>query len=619
MDFPAGEVSDALQCAVRSLDEREEMEPFVRDILADSSDTPHGPAEIADIMTHKLTIKESAALAAFILKGKSFRVVRPKDVSHQIYRLEKISGLRLAVFAASGTILDAAKEQFVSTADRLGIRYCILDTIDLSRLFVAYGFLCPRDGQRIMAGRCKCGYSPARRILNVFQRESVKELKHAHSLDQRAGLIVLPTGTGKTRIAARDARSFGAKSVLYVAHTHEILDVAQSEFEAVFGTKEVTRHCDQTTLKSPRMVNLVTIQLIRNNMKALRCRDYDYVIVDEFHHAAAPSYRQLLSHLAPDFLLGLTATPFRGDRQDIAELCDGNILVQFELRSGIDTGVLSTYHYFGCFDDIDYSKLKHRLSNYSIRDLEKALIIPERDAAIARKWRERAENKPTLAFCCSHRHAHRMSESLNENGIPSAVYLSDTDMIQRKNLIDKLQHGEVRILCTVDVLNEGADMPFVECLMFLRPTESKRIFFQQHGRGLRKCVGKSHCVVIDFIGNFKNAYRIVEYHGLLPYPEDEPASSLSSVQTAKEVLNLPLSCEVHFEDKVIEIFAEQTLDPRHATRHNIGRIMIYQYKRLTRSLGHRPTKKEVDRYALLSSKFYSQVFGSWTRFEELAR
>jgi superfamily II DNA or RNA helicase len=170
----------------------------------------------------------------------------------------------------------------------------------------------------------------------------------------------------------------------------------------------------------------------------------------------------------------------------------------------------------------------------------------------------------------------------------------------------------------VDVLNEGADFPFIECLLFLRPTESKRIFYQQLGRGLRRTVGKSHCLVIDFIGNFKNAYKIVEYQGLLPTDEEEATLPLGRARATREILNLPIGCEVHFEDRVIELFMEQALDPRFATRHNIGRMLLYQYERLRRRLARLPTRKDVNRQCLLDSRLYAQVFGSWKRFEEIA-
>jgi superfamily II DNA or RNA helicase len=615
--FPAESVSKELQDVVRNLDEREELEPFIRSILFDTSITPHGPAEIVDILTHKVSVKQKTGLAAFIIKGKSFAKVRPVHVAHQIYRLEKIVGLEFSVFVATGVILDGAKEQFCSTAERLGVQYAIFDTIDLARLFVSHGFLCPRDARRIIAGRCQCGYSPKKRIFNVLQRETLKVLTEAHNIGQYAGLVVLPPGTGKTRIAAEDAKKFGVKRVLYIAHTQEILDVAQSEFEAVFNTKEVTRHSKGSTLSDLNKVNIATIQLVHRNLAKICSNTFDYLVMDEFHHAAAKSYRKLIDQVKPTFLLGLTATPFRKDRQDILRLCEQNVLVNFELRIGIETGILSPYHYFGCFDDINYSNIRHNGFRYDIRDLERALVIPERDGAIIRKWKEYAEGKPTLAFCCSHRHAYRVSQSFKGSGIPAEVYLSSTTAHVRDDLINKLQLGDLRVLCVVDIMNEGADLPFIECLLFLRPTESQRIFYQQLGRGLRRYVGKSHCIVIDFIGNFKNAYKVVEFQGLLPFTEDETFVAFSQLHNPKEILNLPLGCEVFFDDRVIDIFARQTLDPAHATRHNIGRILVYQYTKLNRRLGHRPTRKEVDRNLLLSSELYKLVFSSWKNFEKI--
>ena len=319
------------------------------------------------------------------------------------------------------------------------------------------------------------------------------------------------------------------------------------------------------------------------------------------------TYRRLLEVVSPKFVLGLSATPFREDRQDVASLCDGNIIVQHELRSGIESGILCPYHYFGCFDDVDYTRLNFNGGRYSVRDLERVLIIPERDRGIVAKWKEHAVGRPTLAFCCSHRHAERVAESFTKEGVPAEVYLSSTTREERRKLINRLQFGKLSVLCAVDVLNEGVDIPFIECLLMLRPTESKRVFYQQLGRGLRKSVGKSHCVAIDFIGNFKNAYRIVEYHGLLPSEREQPYAV--SGRTYREVLRLPLGCEVHFDTRVIDLFASQSLDPRHATRQNIGRILLYQYEQLATRLKRVPTRVDVRRNCLLGMDLYKLVFG----------
>ena len=607
------EVDEVVVKSVRGLDERTELEPALRSILTDVGDTPHGPAEMVDILTHKLTLNRRSGVAAFILKGKSFPKVRPSHVSHQIYRLEKIEDLAYAVFAASGVILDQAKEQFISTAARVSEAYCLLDGYDLGRLLVGFGFLCPRDGRRINSGRCTCGYSPKRRILNVLQKETLKELATAHRLGQSAGLVILPPGSGKTRIAVRDAQSMDSKRILYVAHTHEILDVAEAEFGAVFGPAKVDR-LEGVSNSGVSVVHLATIQLLTQHLDRIDPDTYDYVVVDEFHHAAAPTYRRLLDTLRPRFLLGLTATPFRGDRQEIAEICGGNVVVNYELRSGIELGILTPYHYYGCFDDIDYSQISRTQGGYNIRDLERALVIPERDAAIIAKWRELAEGTATLAFCCSHRHAKRMSKIFCDAGIHADVYLGSTSIPKRQNLAGKLQTGRLQVLCVVDVLNEGADFPFVQTLLFLRPTESARIFHQQLGRGLRKAVGKSHCTVIDFIGNFKNAYKLVEYHGLLPFPEGQMGTT-GKYLTPKAMLNLPLGCKVQFDTRVVDVFARQSLSPENITRHNISRILIYQYARLEKRLERLPTQKDVDRNLLLGREFYKLVFGSWSAFQ----
>jgi hypothetical protein len=151
----------------------------VQSILFDTNRTPHGPAEIVDILTHKLVVRETEGLAAIVLKGRSFPTVRPADISHQLYRLERVPGLNYAILAATGTVLDEVKAQFVSICTRLGFAYCVMDAHDLARIFVAYGFLCPRDGEKLCGGNCRCGYSPLNRTSNILQQEALRELATA--------------------------------------------------------------------------------------------------------------------------------------------------------------------------------------------------------------------------------------------------------------------------------------------------------------------------------------------------------------------------------------------------------------------------------------------------------
>jgi len=615
-DFQRNQVSDQLIAEVRKFHESDDLEELLLRALSDPNRTPHGPVEIVDIMTQQLSFRKKEGVAGFILKGRSFQSISPADISHQVFRLRKISDLQFAVLGYVGNLLDQAREEFIHTAEDLDVDYTIIDAVDFARLAVIFGKLCPRDARRINNGRCNCGYRVRGENTNILQQEALFRLRETHEIGIGTGLVIMPTGSGKTRIASIDSRRFNADRVLYVAHTHEILDGAEKEFAHFYGVDAINRGWEIPSGIPRPSVHLSTIQSISHNIDAASKQDFDYIVIDEFHHVAAKSYQQLIKRLQPRFLLGLTATPFRGDRQDVAELCNGNIIVNFELRVGIDSGILVPYYYFGCFDDIDYGQISRTATGYHISDLNKRLIIPERDEAIIAKWCEQAINLPTLAFCCSQKHAIRMSEAFNKKDIAAAPYLGTTPLTTRAGLVEKLQYGDLKILCTVDVLNEGVDIPFVECLLFLRPTESKRIFFQQLGRGLRRNPGKERIIVLDFIGNFYNAYRIVEYLGL--EPEEQIVSTYTpGRRSSRDVVNLPIGCKVAFDDRVIDVFASQVFDPKRAKRDNIAQILIYLYRRTSKKLGRPATKKEVDRLQLLNSDFYKMVFGSWPEFQKI--
>ena len=270
---------------------------------------------------------------------------------------------------------------------------------------------------------------------------------------------------------------------MYIAYTHEILEVAHAEFSAIYGQTDVAYNDPQAR------VGLFTIQHLAEHISAWRSHDVDYVVIDEFHHAAAKTYRKVIETLRFTFLLGLTATPLRADRQDILKLCDNNVIMNCELRTEVEAGILSPYHYYGCFDETDYRDLYARGKRYSVRDLERKLIVKERHEAVVQKWVERAENKPTLAFCCTHLHAKRVAEAFAAQRISSDVYVSTTSQQERRRLIAQLERGELKVLCVVDVLNEGADIRFIECLLFLQPTEIQSAFF--FNSSAAACVGTS--------------------------------------------------------------------------------------------------------------------------------
>lgn len=204
---------------VKNLDEKSQIEPYLRSTIFDINETPHGPTEIVDILTTKLKCLTNVRYSAFILKGKSFKTIKAKDISHQIYRLKKIQGLEVSVLAYTGNLLDQPQEEFVSTCIEIGCDYSIWNVYDLSRLFISEGIICPNDGNIIEGNICSCGYNPKKESLNLFQESAIKELKTTHDLNQSKGLIVLPTASGKTRVAAIDIMNHDFKCTLYIAHT----------------------------------------------------------------------------------------------------------------------------------------------------------------------------------------------------------------------------------------------------------------------------------------------------------------------------------------------------------------------------------------------------------------
>jgi hypothetical protein len=281
-DIRPATVSDAAIAAVKALDEATEIEPWIQSILHDTNRTPHGPSEIVDILTHKMTVRGREGMGAFILKGRSFPTVRPRHVSHQIFRLERIADLSFAILAASGDVLDDVKEQFVSTATRLGCEYGFLDAHDLARLFVAFGYLCPRDGERIRGGRCSCGYSPQTRTSNILQQEALSELSASHVLRNKAGAVILPTGAGKTRVAAIDVRLRDPALCIYVAHSHEILEDAEIEFLREFPREMVHRFQARPTEAHVKKINLITIQSLSRNLVVFERSRIDYLSLMNF-------------------------------------------------------------------------------------------------------------------------------------------------------------------------------------------------------------------------------------------------------------------------------------------------------------------------------------------------
>lgn len=308
---------------------------------------------------------------------------------------------------------------------------------------------------------------------------------------------------------------------------------------------------------------------------------FDYIIVDEFHHAAAETYKKVLNYFQPKFLLGLTATPYRMDNEDILALCDDNLLFELNLPSAIHRDVLCPYQYYGIYDEIDYSAIKMNNGTYDTKELEKSYGLHQREALVYEKYQEYGGTH-TLGFCVSINHAEKMAAYFREKGIlAEALHSQSTGGRSREQVQAAFRNEEVSVLFTVDMFNEGVDIKEVDTVMFLRPTESYVIFLQQLGRGLRKHEKKEKLTVIDFIGNYKRAhYKPLLLAGMNPL-------HVERFPKRPEEFSYPEGCQVHFDFRVLDLFKEmKKRDPKPLR-------LKEEYYRLKERLGRRPTRLDL--------------------------
>ena len=397
------------------------------------------------------------------------------------------------------------------------------------------------------------------------QREILEKLRVERFRHNRwKNLVVAATGTGKTVVAALDFRGLCRDlnderplSLLFIAHRREILQQSVSTFRTVmrdsnFGELYVDgRRPDEWKQVFASVQSLAQLDLDR-----VPAEHFDVVIVDEFHHAAAPTYRRLLNHLTPRVLVGLTATPERSDGQSVLEWFDGRLAVELRLWDALERGLLSPFHYFGIHDQTDLSRVKWirgsydpvELANlYTGNDARLIHILQALEDKVSDVTRMRA-----LGFCAGVSHAAYMARRFNESGIASVAILGSTSSEERDDALRKLRNGEINVIFAVDIFNEGVDLPEVDTVLFLRPTESPTIFLQQLGRGLRRSHGKECLTVLDFIGNANRNFRFdLRYRALVGSSRREVEE-----QVEKGFPLLPAGCAIQLDRETSRIVLE---------------------------------------------------------------
>ena len=420
------------------------------------------------------------------------------------------------------------------------------------------------------------------------QIEALCALENTRAEGAGRALVQAATGVGKTYLAAFDSKDY--ERVLFVAHKEEILKQAAQSFKNVrnsddYGFFDGESKCTDKSMIFASVATLGRSEYLNNKYFA---SDYfNYIVIDEFHHAVNDQYQRIVNYFKPQFLLGLTATPERMDGRNIYEICDYNVPYEISLKEAINKGMLVPFHYYGIFDDTDYSKLHIVRGRYDEKELNETYIGNVHRYELIYKYYCKYGSRQALGFCCSKEHAREMAREFSSRGIPSVAVFSDAsgEYTEKRNVaIQKLKNGEIRAIFSVDMFNEGVDITSVDMVMFLRPTESPIVFLQQLGRGLRKCRGKEFLTVLDFIGNYEKAGRV---RFLLEGKSDMYREGCHLSDT----LRFPDDCMVDFDLKLIDLFAE--MDRKHL---KLKDQVINEYFRVKDLLGKRPTRLDLFTY-----------------------
>ena len=385
------------------------------------------------------------------------------------------------------------------------------------------------------------------------QIEALYALEDSRSEGVTKGLVQAATGVGKTYLAAFDSAKY--KRVLFVAHREEILKQAAISFKNV-------RHSDdygffygkqKDTDKAVIFASVATLGRKEYLTEDVFVPDYfDYVIIDEFHHAVNEQYQRIVKYFKPQFLLGLTATPERMDGKNIYEICDYNVPYEISLKEAINKGMLVPFHYYGIYDETDYSSLHLVKGRYDEKELNETYIGNIKRYDLIYKYYMKYRSKRALGFCCSKQHAEEMAKEFCKRGIEAVAVYSNADgefSEDRDKAIEKLKKQEIKMIFSVDMFNEGVDIAALDMVMFLRPTESPIVFLQQLGRGLRISKGKEHLNVLDFIGNYEKAGRAPL---LLSGGKDLGEKSACNYAD----IEYPDDCIVDFDMRLIDLFKE---------------------------------------------------------------
>jgi len=346
---------------------------------------------------------------------------------------------------------------------------------------------------------------------NYMQIQALKRLKNLREKGENKALVIAATGSGKTYLSAFDVKQMRPNKLLFLVHRENILIKAKESFESIIDDKFLCGLYTGNKKELDKHYLFSTIQTMSLNYKNFSKNEFDYIIVDEAHHIVSNTYMKVVNHFTPNFILGLTATSNRMDGNSIYKVFDENIACDITLDDALENNLVTPFHYYGITDinTLDYNSVDIS----KIDELTRILKVNKRVEYIIEKmnfYSHSGSKRKVLAFCVSKEHCTYMSEKFNKRGINSTFLVSNNTIAQREEAIKNLEDDTncLEVIFTVDIFNEGIDIPSINTVLMLRPTSSPIIFIQQLGRGLRKYKNKDFLTVLDFIGNHQKAYLI---------------------------------------------------------------------------------------------------------------
>lgn len=368
--------------------------------------------------------------------------------------------------------------------------------------------------------------------LRDYQQEAIDNLKKMREDGKTIALLYHATGVGKTITAATDAKAVGGRT-LFLVNALKLASQAKETFAKVWPEATLGEYTGSQK-DITQTVIFATVQSISKDLEKFSPTDFDYLIVDECHHAAANTYQKIFTYFHPKFILGLTATPERSDGEDMLELFQ-NVAHKMDLKTAVERGVLVPIRCIRVKTNIDLTDVRINGIKYNSQDLESKLFIPERNQLIVDTYLKYVNGKKTVIFCASVDHAAEIAKLLRDNGV-KAEAVSGRDRVEvREKILKDYETGSTNVLCACDLLNEGWDSPHTTVLFMARPTMSKTIYLQQLGRGTRRCPGKEDLLVVDFVDNANMFNMPYSLHRVLDIAKYQPMAYVLAPENKRKL------------------------------------------------------------------------------------